>query len=131
MTADFDAQKEIGMTQISGRFVVDGKPELPNYARFIFQADPCPGGHLYELAIPLGAIDPEVLDHAKFDSRSAPDEGAARHWFFWLGHIVSRLWEPEDPQRNGPFILNNISELRLNGGMLIVTGECSEFVSNC
>lgn len=113
---------------ISPLLLLDGKQANANCVCLIFQKEPFPGGHCYQLTIPISIIDEEVLDFAKFSTAYGPADNQARHWFFWIGHILARINRDfKDEKKN--VVLNNIQELIVDETTITVKGVCSDWIS--
>ena len=106
---------------------VDGVARDPGVARFNFETNPFPGGHRYRLQLSHSDTNQEVLGYAKFRSVTNPSESEARHWFFWLAHIVSRCCDPETAVGE-TFVLNNIESLELEDNGITLSGMCSPWI---
>jgi hypothetical protein len=115
---------------LAASLIVDNLSRELACAIFIHQTDPFPGGHKYELVIPAGDIDDEVLGYARFRTMSNPDRQTASHWFFWLGHIISRKYKKDDDAFDSSqlAVLNSIIELSFDDTALRICGESSNYV---
>ena len=104
---------------------IDGELGLrPGEVALIYQSDPFPGGHTFEMTIDRGAIRKSVWRWAKFESVVSPEEHTARGWFFWLSSILAD--HPDFASaKSMPFVLNNIHELRLTPHGIVLKGDCS------
>lgn len=109
------------------RLEVDGRDYAPAAARFIFQAEPFPGGHRYRLWIDVADADQDALDYAKFQSAVSPATSQSRTWLFWLGHIVSRVCDPETAL-NEAIVLNNIDVIEVDEREIRLSGICSPWM---
>jgi hypothetical protein len=106
---------------------IDGHGEDPASVRFIFQKDPTPGGHEYELRLAVADIDSESIECAEFVDDLSPSEQRVRDWMFWLGHIVSRIHDPEACAHSA-WVVNNILALKRSESELLVRGICSKWL---
>ncbi len=84
------------MSNSSISLTINSKPYAPGTLRFIYQKVPVPGGLNYRLEIPVHSIDPAVWESAGFDKFRVNDEDIHRNWFFWLGFVISRAFDPEE-----------------------------------
>lgn len=105
--------------------VVNSMPHAPGTIRFIFQKQPVPGGLQYRLEIPVDEIDSEVWADAGFEKLGIDNEDTARDWFFWLGHVISGVFDPEETSHLDTVVANNIHQATVADGILVVEGEAS------
>lgn len=110
------------------QLTIDGRTTNPPCLRFIFQREAFPGEHEYELRIATHRIDGEVLLEANFQSKEHPPEKQARDWFFWLGHLVSRIADPEEC-RGDTYVANNIISMTLDSTALVARGPASPWLT--
>lgn len=106
---------------------IDGQTVCPECVQFIFQRNPCPGGHDYELRLTISEIDAESFEFGEFINDDSPHEDRVRNWIFWLGHIVSRLHDPNQCKGN-VWVINTIRSLTNEAGELVIEGQCSAWV---
>ena len=110
------------------QLLVDRNDADPCCVSFIYQREPHPGGHDYELRIPRDMIDDEVQSYASFEASRNPEEKQVRDWMFWLGHVVSRACDPEDCNGDS-YVINNILLLECDTYSFVVRGQCSPWIS--
>lgn len=106
---------------------IDGKCVRPECVRFIFQDEPESNKHQYELRLTITEIDEESLEFGGFIDDMAPSESRVRDWMFWLGHIVSRLHDPNQCEGD-VWVINSIRSLTNEAGELVVKGQCSAWI---
>ena len=110
------------------KLLIDGREVDIGRVSFIYQSDPIPGGHTYELSIPLRDVNGSALESAEFLTCQSPDEDLGRKWFFWLDYIMAQHSDPESCKTESAFVLNNIARVNLDNIALFVAGECSDFI---
>lgn len=106
---------------------VDGQSVPPECVHFIFQKVQFPGGHEYELRLTITEIDEESFEFGGFIDDKNPCENRVRDWMFWLGHIVSRLHDPNHCEGD-VWVINTICSLTNEAGELVIKGQCSAWV---
>lgn len=109
------------------KFYIDGSSANPACARFIFQKTPTPGKHEYELWLHVDEACSEALDFAGFRVGECPSESVQRDWMFWLGHIISRLHDPNECIESS-WVINNITRVSKDNDMILFYGVCSPWI---
>ena len=103
---------------------IDGQLATPSEIVLHFQANPFPGGHRYEMAIPRKSIGGELWEYAKFEDSENPSEDQARNWFYWIPSLLQR----QEAAARAMFVLNNVQRLKVTHDEVLLCGDCSPFV---
>lgn len=107
---------------------IDGKTVRPECVRFIFQKESESKKHEYELRLTITEIDEETSEFGGFVEDRCPAENRVRDWMYWLGHIVSRLHDPNRCE-DDVWVLNTIESLTIGAGELVIKGRCSAWIN--
>jgi hypothetical protein len=107
------------------KLIIDGIGRPAEGALALFQRDPFPGGHHYQLTI-SGNCFRKIFNHIEsYEQANIPEEVVQR-WLFTMGALLSANASGSD--RDIQYVLNTIEQVEYNSERIEFFGVCSPFI---